>query len=128
DIANVVNELKAAGAEAIAVNGQRVVGSTAIRCVGPVVHVNDVPAAPPYVVLAIGDQNALLGGLNLPGGGLDGLRHFDTDMVRIEKKQTLHIPAFAGITQMRFARPPKPTDGESHSAKKESGDSGKESK
>jgi len=104
DIANVVNELKAAGAEAISVNGQREVASTPIRCVGPVIYVNDVPTVPPYVISAIGDPDALYKGLNLPGGLLDQFRQFDPNMVRVEKKSRLLLPAFAGSTQMHFGR------------------------
>lgn len=110
DIAGIVNELKASGAEAISVNGQRIVGSTAIRCVGPVVHINFVPSAPPYVIQAIGEPSALFGGLNLPDGVLDTLQRINPNMVRIEKKAKLLIPAFAGGTQFHFARPPKSPD------------------
>lgn len=116
DIANVVNELKASGAEAIAVNGQRVVASTAIRCVGPVVHVNGVPAAPPYVVQAIGEPATMYNGLNMVGGVLELIRRYDPDMARIEKKKALRLNAFAGSTVMRYARPiqkrPPPAQGE----------------
>jgi len=110
DINSVVNELKACGAEAIAVNGQRIVASTSIRCVGPVIHVNGVPAAPPYIIQAIGDQDALMGGMNLPGGVFNELRHFDPDMIRMEKRSNLKLPAFGGSPKMRFAHPP-PTPG-----------------
>ncbi|HZO91054.1 MAG TPA: DUF881 domain-containing protein [Chthonomonadaceae bacterium] len=106
DIARVVNEFKAAGAEAIAVNGQRVVASTAIRCVGPVVHVNDVPTAPPYVIQAIGNPETLWQ-VNMPGGVLEEMRRFDPAMVHIEKKKSLHLPAFAGSTTLHFAKLPK---------------------
>ncbi len=107
DIATIVNELKASGAEAIAVNGQRVIASTPIRCVGPVIHVNGVPAAPPYTIQAIGDQEAMFGGLNLPDGVLSDLRRYDPGMVRVDKKESLHLSAYAGSTQIRFARQPK---------------------
>jgi uncharacterized protein YlxW (UPF0749 family) len=107
DIANVVNELKATGAEAISVNGQRVVASTAVRCVGPVVHVNGVPAAPPYIVQAIGDLETLYNGLNIQNGVLDELRRYDPAMVRLERKTKLVLPAFVGSTQPRKARLPE---------------------
>ena len=58
DLWPLVNELRAAGAEAISINGQRVIGSTAIRCVGPVLKVNDVPVASPFAIKAIGDPAA----------------------------------------------------------------------
>ncbi len=107
DINAVVNELKACGAEAIAVNGQRIVTSTSIRCVGPVVHVNGVPSAPPYSIQAIGDQDALMNGMNLPGGVFASLRQFDPDMVHIKKTVAITLPAFSGTPTMRFAHLPK---------------------
>ena len=110
DIVLVVNELKAAGAEAVAVNGERVIGISSIRCVGPVVHVNNVPSAPPYVIQAIGDPNALYGGINLLNGVLDKLRQFDINMAKVEKKSSLLLPAFAGGTQMRFGKEAKPSE------------------
>jgi uncharacterized protein YlxW (UPF0749 family) len=108
DLNSVVNELKACGAEAISVNGQRIVASTAIRCVGPVIHVNGVPSAPPFIVQAIGDPEGLYSGMNLPGGVITELRKFDPDMIRIEKRSALRLPAFGGSPVARFARPPAP--------------------
>lgn len=94
DVTLVVNELRAAGAEAIAVNGQRVVSNTAIRCVGPTIIVNGVKSAAPFVVTAIGNPNVLEGALKLPGGVIDGL----DDFIKIEvvKKDRLELPAYVG--------------------------------
>ena len=55
DVQDVVNELWAAGAEAISVNGQRLTASTAIRSAGEAVLVDFRPLSPPYVIRAIGD-------------------------------------------------------------------------
>lgn len=112
DIAEVVNELKIAGADAVAVNGQRIANTSTFRCIGPVIQINGLPAAPPYVIEAIGDQSAMFGGLNLPDGVLDQIRRMDRNMVRIERKPMLHLPAYAGSTRMRFARAPKSTESE----------------
>ena len=49
DINQVVNELKAAGAEAIAINGQRLVATSYIRPAGPTILINSTPTVPPYV-------------------------------------------------------------------------------
>jgi len=49
-VVHVVNELFASGAEAIAVNGHRVAGTTSFRCVGTTILVNDVKIASPIVV------------------------------------------------------------------------------
>jgi uncharacterized protein YlxW (UPF0749 family) len=111
-ISAVVNELKAADAEAIAVNGQRVVGRSAVRCVGPIVHINHVAASPPFVIDAIGDAETLLSAMTIAGGVIEDVRRFDPAMVKIEKRTKLHLPAYAGGTQMRFGRVPedKPSD------------------
>ena len=64
DIQLVVNALWQAGAEAIAIQNQRVVATTAVKCVGNTVVVNGTAYAPPYVITAIGDPQGLEQGLN----------------------------------------------------------------
>lgn len=60
DLRRLVDELRIAGAEAISVNGKRVVaGITEIICNGPTIRINGVQLAPPYVIRAIGDRYAL---------------------------------------------------------------------
>ena len=56
DIQAVVNALWAGGAEAMTIQGIRVVSTTAVKCVGNTVVLHGIPYAPPYVVSAIGDQ------------------------------------------------------------------------
>lgn len=107
DVLRVVNELYASGAEAISVNDQRDGGPSSYRCVGPTILVNDVKIASPVVIRAIGDPATLSGGMNLPGGILEGFREFDNSMVQIESMKTLRLPAFVGSTSRRFAQVPK---------------------
>lgn len=59
DLQIVTNGLFAAGAEAIAINGQRLTGVSAIRGVGPAVLVDLVPLVSPYRIEAVGDPQAL---------------------------------------------------------------------
>ena len=59
DLQSIVNGLWAAGAEAVAVNGQRLTALTAIRGAGEAVLVDLRPLSPPYVVEAIGDPQDL---------------------------------------------------------------------
>src|ERR1043166_1235903 len=84
DLQLAVNELQQAGAEALAINNQRITSRTAIRCVGPTILVNSVPLVPPYTIHAIGDADTLWGGLNLPFGVLDGIRRQDPTMFKLE--------------------------------------------
>lgn len=68
DLLRVLNELRAAGAEAISVNDQRIVAMSEIRCAGPTISVNNVRSAPPYVIKAIGAPKTLSSALRLRGG------------------------------------------------------------
>ena len=106
DIGLVVNELKAAGAEAISVNGQRLVAVSPIRCAGPTIFVNNTPQTPPYVIKAIGDPKTLAAALNLPGGVTTALKQFDPAMFKVDKApKPLLITAYTGGIDPKFARP-----------------------
>lgn len=107
DINTVVNELRSAGAEAITVNGQRVVGSTSIRCAGAIVIINDAKYASPFLIQAIGNPDTLMNALNIPNGVLDGIRRYEVNMVRIEKQSAIHMPAYTGSTQFNFVHTEK---------------------
>ncbi len=71
DLQDVVNGLWAAGAEAVAVDGQRLTALSAIRSVGESILIDLRPSSPPYVVEAVGDPARLEVGF---GGGPSGQR------------------------------------------------------
>jgi len=112
DVLKTVNELWSAGAEAIAVNGQRIVTGTSIRCVGPVIRVNDVPVAPPYEIFAIGDAKVLHGAFLLPEGIAEEIKNTDPSMFKVEMLDKLKIPSFNGASTSKHARDPKKIPGE----------------
>ena len=104
DIREVVNELFAAGAEAISVNGQRLMATSSIRCVGPVVLVNSTQiAGPSFIIKAIGVPETLEGALKMTMGVVDelGLQ----DMIKITKEPDIVIPAYTGSTRFVSAKP-----------------------
>ena len=70
DLRQIVNALWRAGAEAIAVNGQRVVATTAIREAGGTILVNFSPVTSPYRISAIGDPTEMR--IRLDQAGLIG--------------------------------------------------------
>ncbi len=105
DINEVVNELRAAGAEAIAVNNQRLVTTSAVRCAGPTVYVNNMPQAAPFVIQAIGGPKALYGAITLPGGVASQLKEYDPAMFTVQQAATLTLPAYTGGSEPRYARP-----------------------
>lgn len=59
NLLSMVNDLRNAGAEALSINGQRIVVSSEIRCVGNVILINTTRLAPPFEISAIGDPSAL---------------------------------------------------------------------
>lgn len=103
DLLSTVNELRAAGAEAIAINGQRVVGTTAIRCVGPNILINTTKVAPPFTIAAIGQQDDLRQ-VDMRGGLLDSLRAWGMD-VQLTEKDLLVLPAYTGSVGTSYAAP-----------------------
>jgi len=109
DVLRVVNELWNSGAEAISINGQRVVATTGFRCVGPVMRVNDVPIASPVIIKALGDTDTLLGGMNLPGGIISELKETSPKMVTLEGAKKLELPSYSGSTKASVSKstPPK---------------------
>jgi uncharacterized protein YlxW (UPF0749 family) len=107
DIQALVNELWAAGAEAVSVNNQRVVTRTSIRCVGPTVLVNGVRMAAPYVVKAIGPSADLEMALRMPGGFLDSMAQLIKmgGEVKMNRSQELSVEPFDGSLIFRYGRP-----------------------
>ncbi len=61
DVRIIISELNAAGAEAIAINGKRIVSTTEVICIGPVIRINGEVVAAPFIIKAIGDPELLLG-------------------------------------------------------------------
>jgi uncharacterized protein YlxW (UPF0749 family) len=59
DIQAVVNAMWAGGARGVSIQGQRLISTSAVRCVGNSVVIEGVPYPPPYVIEAVGDQAAL---------------------------------------------------------------------
>ena len=102
DVMSVINELSAAGAEAFAVNGQRVIATTAIRCVGPVIQVNGINLSAPYTITAIGSPTTLRGALGLRGGIVSEMRSAKID-VTITDQEEIIMPAYEGLLKYQYA-------------------------
>ena len=117
DVLRVVNELAAAGAEAISINDIRVVSNTRIRCGGPTINVKDRPLAPPFYIRAIGDPDKLLNHIIHPASDpnrhtsiYDELTSYGIEF-SIQKKDLIHIPRFYGVLDFNYANPLQEQDG-----------------
>ncbi|MDD3395608.1 MAG: DUF881 domain-containing protein [Acidaminococcaceae bacterium] len=103
DLLRLINELRAAGAEAISINDQRLLDVSEIRCAGPTVSVNNNRFTPPYVIAAIGDPKTLESALRLRGGVVDTLKFWGIT-VNVEKGEAITVPAYKGTRHFEYAK------------------------
>ena len=110
DLQLVVNALWAAGGEAIAVNGQRLVATSPIRAAGETITVNFRPLVPPYKVEAIGadrhqfERSAVA----------QRFRQWVSDYglgFSIKTRSKITVPAYSGALQLSTAHPVAPDPG-----------------
>ncbi|OFX31500.1 MAG: hypothetical protein A2Z07_07895, partial [Armatimonadetes bacterium RBG_16_67_12] len=104
DLAGLANELWSAGAEAMAINGMRVMATTGIRQVDARVVASGTPLWPPYRIEAIGDPAAMRAALSIGGGFVDGLRAVGLK-VEVRSVTRLRLPARPDAGSFRHARP-----------------------
>lgn len=99
-----LNELNAAGAEAVSVNDQRIIATTEIRQVGGIhININTVSYAPPFVFKAIGDPKTLEAALRLREGIVE---RFESSgiAVTITQEQLVKIPKYNGVIERKYAK------------------------
>ena len=109
DILSVINELRSAGAEAISLNGERILATSEVRCTGAVVTVNGRRYAAPYVIFAIGDRDTLYSALTMRNGVVDILSQWGIT-VRVTASDQLLIPAYSGTVDYQYAKPVAPDE------------------
>jgi len=104
NILNIITELKLGKAEAISINGQRIVTSSEIRCVGNVIMVNTTRLAPPFEISAIGNPDLLEE--MLISGEYDLLKSagFPVSYTKFSKVNPLEIPAYSGTYQFNYTK------------------------
>lgn len=109
DVLRVTNELFASGAEAVSVNGQRLVGTSNIRCAGPTILVDGVKVASPFIISAIGNQDVLFSAFTMAGGVMSEIMSASPNMIQISREKMIRVPAYLGSTAMKSAVVPKVT-------------------
>jgi uncharacterized protein YlxW (UPF0749 family) len=107
DVRTLVEQLWLAGAEGISVNGERIVGSTAVIDIGGSILVNSAYLAPPYTISAIGPPDLYdrlqqsVAFIQFVQGRVEpsGLKLSVAQLDKVE------LPAFAGTVALRYAQP-----------------------
>lgn len=103
DILFIRNELMAAGAEAISVNDERLINSSAIICQGPHLTVNGKPCEGPFVIKAIGSSERMVKAMDRKGSYANSLKVLGIG-IKIEKSEKLTIPKYEGKVDFEYAK------------------------
>lgn len=108
DLVNIVYALRRGGAEAIAINGQRVVSTSDIRCGGSIILVNRHWVGSPFKIEAIGDPDRLYAAVTAeyPLSIYPVLKE-NKFPVSIEKKKEIILPEYNGSYSFSYAKPVK---------------------
>ena len=103
ELLKVVNELKAAGAEAISINEQRIITTSEIRAINlREMVVNSESIVSPYTIKAIGNPETLGSSLKIKSGMVDTLRQYGI-VTDIQVLDEVNIPKYNGVIQFEYA-------------------------
>ncbi|HET7700230.1 MAG TPA: DUF881 domain-containing protein [Candidatus Limnocylindria bacterium] len=107
DLTDIINTAWRGGAQAIAVNEQRIVGSSSVYCVGSTIMVNGTLMSPPFEVKIIGPQNELLAAYDDPNELRDIKQRRDVYGLgfRVSRTAGLKVPSYDGALNVRYATP-----------------------
>jgi uncharacterized protein YlxW (UPF0749 family) len=103
DLLMLVNELNAAGAEALAINNERIISTTEIRNAGDYIVINTNRHSTPFEIKAVGNPETLEASLKLLGGVADTLG--EELEIKIRREQKIRIPKYNGSLQYDYAVP-----------------------
>ncbi|MCU1602341.1 MAG: uncharacterized protein JWO22_3050 [Frankiales bacterium] len=98
DVQSVINALWSGGAEAMTLMGERIVSTSAVRCVGNTLLVQGRLIGPPFVISAIGDTRGMRAALQVEPGVALFQQYVDEYRLRFDviAEHELHLPAYAG--------------------------------
>ena len=107
DLTDIINTAWKGGAQSMAVNDERIVSSSSVYCVGSTIMVNGTLMSPPFSIAAIGPQNAMLAAFDDPTQLQDIKQRRDVQGLgfRVTRAGAVHVPAYSGALNVRFAQP-----------------------
>jgi uncharacterized protein YlxW (UPF0749 family) len=104
DLLDAVEELRAAGAEAIQVGGVRIGLDSSFTATDRGLAVDGVTIAAPYQIVAIGDPSTLATAMEIPGGVADTVKRAGGNAVT-EQRQRVVIRALRAVRTPRYSQP-----------------------
>ncbi|MGW0983631.1 DUF881 domain-containing protein [Streptomyces xiamenensis] len=107
DLQAVINALWSGGAEGIQVMDQRLISTSAVRCVGNTLILQGQLYSPPYTVTAVGDREALRSALDEDPTIQNYRAYVDAYGLgwKVEEGTDVTLPAYTGSTALQYAGP-----------------------
>jgi uncharacterized protein YlxW (UPF0749 family) len=109
DVQAVVNAMWQGGAEAVTIQGKRIVTTTGIKCEGNAVLIQGVPYPQPYVIQAVGDRSSIQLAIDRD----DDIAAYRSDAATpsiglgwgLELEDRVEAPAYDGLLDLSYAEP-----------------------
>lgn len=105
DVLTIVNDLKVAGAEAISINGQRIINTSEIKCTGPTITINNYTYGQPFIFKAIGNPETLDAAIKAPGTYAWDLKEIYGLKVESYISDKVKISRYQGDMALRYIKP-----------------------
>ena len=102
DLISLLNELRNAGAEAVEINGQRVVNSSAITCKGNIIKINGEKIGSPFAIKAIGSQALLYGQIIREGSYLNLMADRGVNVKSVSQEENIYISKYNGTISYKY--------------------------
>lgn len=102
DVLHIINDLKIAGAEALSINGQRLLHHSEIKCAGATITINQVTHAQPFVIKAIGNTDLLSAAVRAPSTYAWVLKEVYGLRVETHVSERVRIPRYSGQRNLQY--------------------------
>ncbi|MFG2138702.1 DUF881 domain-containing protein [Streptomyces sp. NPDC048650] len=110
DLQAVVNALWQGGAKGIRVKNQRLISTSAVRCVGNTLILQGRVYSPPYTVTAVGDRTALNKALTASPAIQNYLQYVNAYGLgwKVDQHEAVTLAGYSGTVDLHYAQPVKP--------------------
>lgn len=110
DLQAVVNALWQGGAKGIKVMDQRLISTSAVRCVGNTLILQGRVYSPPYKVTAVGDRETLTKALNASPAIQNYLQYVNAYGLgwKVDQHEAVTLPGYSGTVELHYAQPVQP--------------------
>ena len=104
DVLHIINDLKLAGAEALSVNGQRLLFMSEIRCSGPTITINGKTFGQPFVIAATGPLDEMKQAITAPDSYAYLLKSVYGIGIDFFTEESLTIPKYSKTINFKYLK------------------------